>query len=197
LKDIIRRDELNNGKTKRNFIRSFFQDQKLVKSKDNKRDQTYINGVLAIFDKFLNDLKESNKDIAPNNNDKTITINLILKSSIYGLEETDLEKNFLTEALNEWAKGAFQTYESTIKYNVKIIDDTDKVKEEVSSFLYVKSLEYDIMMLDIVWIGQFKNYLLNIESLINSNTTNMYQKANINSCKSGTKLIALVCLFNF
>lgn len=197
MKDIIRRDELNNGKTKRNFIRSFFQDQKLVKSKDNKRDQTYINGVLAIFDKFLNDLKESNKDIAPNNNDKTITINLILKSSIYGLEETDLEKNFLTEALNEWAKGAFQTYESTIKYNVKIIDDTDKVKEEVSSFLYVKSLEYDIMMLDIVWIGQFKNYLLNIESLINSNTTNMYQKANINSCKSGTKLIALVCLFNF
>ncbi len=185
------RKGFRNERTKRNYLEYVFQDQKVLKESSDGQD--YINEVTAIFDGFLNELKEQNKDIIPKKSDGTITIYLILKSSIYGLEKTDLEKKFYTEVLTEWAKGAFPSINSDIKFNIKMIDDTDKLKEEVSSFLYVKSPEYDIIMLDIVWIGQFKNFLLNIQNMINSNTTYLYQTKNLKSCKSGTELVALVC----
>lgn len=193
LKD--RGKEFSNGKTKRNFLRYFFQNNNIINPRENDNDKDYFSEVTEIFNEFLSYLREQNKDIEPTNSNETVTIKLILKNSMYGLEATDLEKNFFTDVLNEWAKGAFTTssFNYNIKYDIIMIDNTDIIKEEISSYLYVKSSEYDIMMLDIAWVGQFKNYLLNIQGMVSSNTTSKFQTTNLNSCKSGVKLVALVC----
>lgn len=148
-----------------------------------------------MFDEFLEDLRESNKDVEPKNSDKTITIKILLKDSIYGIEGTDLEAQFFTDVLNEWAKGAFPTYEENINFEISLYSNTDKLKDVVSTYLYLKSSEYDIMMLDISWVGQYKENLFNIQNIVNSNTTRLFKQTNLNSCKHGTKLVALVCLY--
>ncbi|OUM69280.1 hypothetical protein PIROE2DRAFT_57498 [Piromyces sp. E2] len=104
-----------------------------------------------MFNEFKDEIKERNADAEPKNSDKTITVKLLLKDCIYGLEGSNLESELMTEILNEWAKGAFPTYTENINYDISVFTSTDKLKEIVSSYLYLKSSEYDIMMLNIAW----------------------------------------------
>jgi len=96
------------------------------------------------------------------------------------------------ELLNEWAKKEFQEREENIKFEISIDDTTDIIKEKINSLLYLKSSEYDIVMLDIVWTNQYKDHLLNLQLYIDSDTVDLYRPTIISSCQIDNRLIALV-----
>lgn len=157
-----------------------------------KDDSNYVNSVSEILQGVIDEFKEENKDLPSKEGDKVITIKALLKNCVFGLQGTDVEKNFYSELLNEWAKKEFKDREETIKFDLKIENVSDTLKENIMSFLYLKSSEYDIIMMDIVWVGQFKDYLLNLQSYVSSDLTKLFKSSILNSCKSDNKLIALV-----
>ncbi|ORX42458.1 periplasmic binding protein-like II [Piromyces finnis] len=191
LRKIFINDKVNLAlKTKRNIFKDIFVKDELVKE-ISKKDESYAEYCKEIFGEFIDELRERNKDIEPKNTDKTITIKIALTNTISNISGTNLEAEFMANALNEWAKGEFLSYAENIKYDVILYKNSDDLHETISSYLYVKSPEYDIVMLDIVWVGQYKNYLLDITDIISNQTTSLYKEENLNSCKSGTELVGL------